>query len=491
MARLTGTSEERTYTETLGRIGLQVTGCGFVVMGSRFSRFWILDFVLRFSRLPANFARVSNKLFGTDGIRGAANVEPLTPGSVVNLGLAAAKVLGNLGLSDQPRALVGRDTRASGEFLEAAITAGLASAGVEVMQAGVVPTPAIAYLTPRHQASFGIVLSASHNPFEDNAVKFLGPDGYKLKDEQESAIEAAFRQRQFISTSRVGRIRTIPDATEEYVAFALKTVPNSFSLRGWKIAIDLANGAAFRATPRALDRLGADLAIRATEPNGVNINEGCGSMHPEALSALVRSAGSILGIAHDGDADRLLFCDELGNLVDGDELVGIGGGHLVRKGELRGNTVVVTIMSNFGLDALLDRLGGKVLRTAVGDRPVIEAMLKNDLNLGGEQSGHLIFRDFVTTGDGLVSALQILSIMDVSGKRLSEPRTVLQKFPQEQRNIPVREKLPFEQFPAVMTQLGSAEALLPGSGRVVLRYSASAPKARLLLKCPASGIVKS
>ncbi len=452
-----------------------------MVIGSRSSRFWILVFVLRFSRLPANFARVSNKLFGTDGIRGAANVEPLTPGSVVNLGLAAAKVLGNLGLFDQPTALVGRDTRASGEFLEAAITAGLASAGVEVMQAGVVPTPAIAYLTPRYQASFGIVLSASHNPFEDNGIKFFGPDGYKLTDDQESAIEAAFRQRQFISTSRIGRVRAMPDATEEYVAFALATVPLGFSLRGWKIAIDLANGAAFRASPLALDRLGADLAIRATEPNGVNINEGCGSMHPEALSALVRNTGSI---------DRLLFCDELGNQLDGDELLAIAAAHLVRKGELRANTLVVTIMSNFGLDALLRRLGGKVLRTAVGDRPVIEAMVKKNLNLGGEQSGHLIFRDFVTTGDGLVSALQILSIMDASGKRLSELRTVLQKFPQEQRNIPVREKLPFEQFPAVMRQLGSAEALLAGSGRVVLRYSGTEPKARLLLEGPDSGMLK-
>ncbi len=461
-----------------------------MVIGSRSSRFWILVFVLRFSRLPANFARVSNKLFGTDGIRGAANVEPLTPGSVVNLGLAAAKVLGNLGLFDQPTALVGRDTRASGEFLEAAITAGLASAGVEVMQAGVVPTPAIAYLTPRYQASFGIVLSASHNPFEDNGIKFFGPDGYKLTDDQESAIEAAFRQRQFISTSRIGRVRAMPDATEEYVAFALATVPLGFSLRGWKIAIDLANGAAFRASPLALDRLGADLAIRATEPNGVNINEGCGSMHPEALSALVRNTGSILGIAHDGDADRLLFCDELGNQLDGDELLAIAAAHLVRKGELRANTLVVTIMSNFGLDALLRRLGGKVLRTAVGDRPVIEAMVKKNLNLGGEQSGHLIFRDFVTTGDGLVSALQILSIMDASGKRLSELRTVLQKFPQEQRNIPVREKLPFDQFPAVMRQLGSAEALLAGSGRVVLRYSGTEPKARLLLEGPDSGMLK-
>jgi phosphoglucosamine mutase len=432
---------------------------------------------------------VAHKLFGTDGIRGAANVEPLTPGSVVNLGLAAAKVLGSSNLSDQPVALVGRDTRASGEFLEAAITAGLASAGVDVMQAGVVPTPAIAYLTARQQASFGVVLSASHNPFEDNGIKFFGPDGYKVTDEQESAIEAAFYENRFKS-SRVGRIRTKQDAIEEYVTFALATVPKSFSLRGWKIAIDLANGAAFRTTPLALDRLGSDLTIRAANPNGVNINEGCGSTHPEALSALVRDSGSVLGIAHDGDADRLLFCDERGDPLDGDELLAIAAAHLVRRGELRVNTVVATIMSNFGLDALLHRLGGKVLRTAVGDRPVIEAMVKNDLNLGGEQSGHLIFRDFVTTGDGLISALQLLSIMDATGKRLSELRAVLAKYPQEQRNIHVRQKLPFEQYPAIMKLLSSAEDLLAGSGRVVLRYSGTEPKARLLLEGPDQGILK-
>jgi phosphoglucosamine mutase len=445
---------------------------------------------LRFSGLPANFARVSHKLFGTDGIRGEANVEPLTPGSAVNLGLAAAKILGNSLLCDQPKALIGRDTRASGEFLEAAITAGLASAGVDVLQAGVVPTPAIAYLTPQHHAAFGIVLSASHNPFNDNGIKFFGPDGYKLTDDQESAIEAAFWEKGFISNSPVGRTRAINDATEQYVAFALATVPKSFSLRGWRIAIDLANGAAFRTTPLALDRLGADLAIQASEPNGVNINEDCGSTHPKALSALVQSSGSVIGIAHDGDADRLLFCDELGNPLDGDELLAIAAAHLMRKGELRASTLVATIMSNFGLDALLHRLGGKVIRTAVGDRHVIETMVKNDLNLGGEQSGHLIFRNFVTTGDGLISALQILSIMEASGKRLSELRTVLEKFPQEQRNIPVREKLPFEQFPAVMKQLGSAEAILAGSGRVVLRYSGTEAKARLLLEGPDQEILK-
>jgi len=280
------------------------------------------------------------------------------------------------------------------------------------------------------------------------------------------------------------------DAVEEYVAFALTTVPKSFSLRGWKIAIDLANGAAFRTTPLALDRLGSDLAIQASEPNGVNINKECGRTHPEALSALVQNTGSALGIAHDGDADRLLFCDERGDPLDGDELLAIAAAHLVRRGDLRANTVVATIMSNFGLDALLHRLGGKVLRTAVGDRPVIETMVKNDLNLGGEQSGHLIFRDFVTTGDGLISALQILLIMDVTGKRLSELRAVLEKYPQEQRNIPVRGKLPFEQFPAIMKQLGSAEALLAGSGRVVLRYSGTEPKARLLLEGPDQGILK-
>jgi phosphoglucosamine mutase len=425
---------------------------------------------------------VSHKLFGTDGIRGEANSEPLTAGSLVNLGLAAAQVLTNPASPDQTTVLVGRDTRASGEFLEAAITAGLVSAGLDVVQAGVIPTPAIACLTARQQASFGIVLSASHNPYQDNGVKFFGSDGYKLTDDQESAIETTFWQKQFTPGPRIGRVRTIVNAAEQYVAFALETVPETFSLRGWKIAIDLANGAAFRTTPLAFDRLGADLVVHASEPDGMNINRDCGSTHPETLSALVKSAGAVVGIAHDGDADRLLFCDELGNCLDGDELLAIAACHLAGNNSLRSRTLVATIMSNFGLDALLHQLGGKVLRTLVGDRHVIEALLKNDLNLGGEQSGHVVFRDFVTTGDGLVSALQILSIMDSTGKRLSELRTVLEKFPQEQRNITVREKVPFEQFPAVMKVIGQAESALTGSGRVVLRYSGTEPKARLLLE---------
>jgi phosphoglucosamine mutase len=425
---------------------------------------------------------VSQRLFGTDGIRGEANSEPLTAGSVVNLGWAAAQVLQNRIGAGHTTALIGRDTRASGEFLEAAITAGLAAAGVDVIQTGVIPTPAIAYLTSQQQASFGIVLSASHNPFNDNGVKFFGPDGYKLTDEQEAAIENAFDRKQFTPGPHVGRIRTLGNAPDQYVTFALATVPRTFSLRGWKIAIDLANGAGFHTTPLALDQLGADLIVHAGEPDGTNINQNCGSTHPETLSELVKSTGAVAGIAHDGDADRLLFCDEQGNCLDGDELLAIAASSLFGKGALRSRTVVATIMSNFGLDALLHRLGGKVLRTAVGDRHVIESLLKNDLNLGGEQSGHLIFRDFVTTGDGLVSALQILSIMDSTGKRLSELRTVLEKFPQEQRNIAVREKLPFEQFPAVMKRLSSAESILAGSGRVVLRYSGTEPKARLLLE---------
>jgi phosphoglucosamine mutase len=445
---------------------------------------------LLFIWVPGTFARVSHKLFGTDGIRGEANLEPLTPGSAVNLGLAAAKVLLAPIPSEQPSALIGRDTRASGEFLEAAIAAGLASAGVDVIQAGIIPTPAVAYLTSRYQASFGIVLSASHNPFSDNGVKFFGPDGYKLTDEQEAAIETAFWTKDFVPVQRIGRIHDLGDAAEQYVALALATIPKDFSLRGWKIAVDLANGAASRTTPLALDRLGADLTIVAGEPNGLNINEECGSTHPEILSALVRRTGSLVGIAHDGDADRLLFCDELGNPLDGDELLAIAAAHLIRKSELRANTLVATIMSNFGLDALLHRLGGRVVRTAVGDRHVIETMLKNDLNLGGEQSGHVIFRDFVTTGDGLVSALQILSIMEKSGKRLSELRSILEKFPQEQRHIPVREKLPLEQFPTVTKQLRFAEESLAGSGRVVLRYSGTEPKARLLLEGPDLEILK-
>jgi phosphoglucosamine mutase len=427
---------------------------------------------------------VSQHLFGTDGIRGIANQEPLTVASVIKLAQAAAAVLGTTQKQPLQPVIIGRDTRASGDFLEAAFAAGIASSGFDVLLAGAIPTPAVAYLTACHEAAFGVVLSASHNPFPDNGIKFFGPDGYKLADELEESIEHRFLDASTYTSDSIGRIRPLSDAAQQYVAFALSTVPKNLSLKGIKIVLDLANGAAYQTTPLALERLGATIEVHSAQPTGTNINEKCGSTHPEVLRDLVLGSGAHIGLAHDGDADRILLADETGVTLDGDDILAIAAKYLLSRGQLRSRTVAATIMSNFGLDALLNELGATLLRAKVGDRHVMEMMRQHDLNLGGEQSGHIIFRDFTTTGDGLISALQVITIATQANQPLSELRKVLSKFPQELRNITVREKLPFEQFPLLRARLESVEAALAGKGRVVLRYSGTEPKARLLLEGP-------
>jgi phosphoglucosamine mutase len=425
------------------------------------------------------------KLFGTDGVRGIANVEPITVGSALRLAQSAVRALAKE--ENYPVVIVGRDTRASGEMLESAIAAGLAASGVHVLLSGIIPTPAVAFLVPFHRALFGIMITASHNPFQDNGIKFFGADGYKLSDELELAIESEYfssgASRLAIGKS-IGRIRQIQEATEPYVAFATSTVPKDFSLAGIKVLVDSANGAAYRTTPIVLSKLGAEVDLRFGTPDGFNINLDCGSTHPSTLSRLVQQSGAAFGIAHDGDADRVLFCDEQGVPLDGDELLAIAAVDLLARNQLRRNTLVATVMSNLGLDEVLRRDGGKVLRTDVGDRFVIDAMVQHQLNFGGEQSGHLIFRDLSTTGDGLIAALQIMAIMARTGKTLSELRQILHKFPQVLRNLTVREKLPFEQFGGLRERVAEAESRLHGKGRVLLRYSGTEPKARLLLEGP-------
>jgi phosphoglucosamine mutase len=431
-------------------------------------------------------ARVAAELFGTDGIRGVANQEPLTPTNVVRLAEAAAAVLLPGGNRDSPCVVIGRDTRESGDFLEAALSAGLSGSGIDVLLTGVIPTPAVARLTITRGANFGVVISASHNPYADNGIKFFGPDGFKLTDAQESAIEEQFESRtsKRINIGRLGRVRTMSDAGESYRRYVASTVDPSVRLDGWRICLDLANGAAYRTTQELLSSLGAELIVHYAEPDGRNINVNCGSTHPEVLARLVRETKANVGLAHDGDADRLLLCDEYGDPLDGDEILAVAAAHLASQGRLERNTVVATVMSNFGLDALLSRFQGKVVRTAVGDRHVVEVMRAQSLNLGGEQSGHVVFGDYCTTGDGLVSALQIFAIMEATGKPLSQLRAVLQKLPQEQRNIPVREKRPWQEIPAIHSAVQSAERALNGQGRVLLRYSGTEPKIRLLLEGP-------
>ncbi len=431
------------------------------------------------------------KLFGTDGIRGVANIEPVTAETALKLGRAAAHVFStNGGVSHSPggrrKIVLGKDTRLSGYMLENAMVAGITSLGVDVLIIGPLPTPGVAYITRSLRADAGIVLSASHNPYEDNGIKFFRHDGFKLDDEIEARIEGLVFSGEIENirptATKIGKAMRIDDALGRYVEFAKQSFPRGRSLESLRIAVDCANGAAYKSTPCILRELGADVVVFHNQPNGTNINANCGSTHPEQIQRFVKETHAHIGITHDGDADRVLLCDENGELVDGDEIMAIAAVSFLKSGRLEGNTLVSTIMSNFGLDETLESHGGKVLRTKVGDRYVIEAMLREGFNVGGEQSGHMIFRDFATTGDGIVSALQILSVMIETGKPLSELKRVLKKYPQAQRNLRVGEKPPIESIPGIASLLTEAESSLQGKGRVLLRYSGTEPKVRLLIE---------
>ncbi|HEY2615301.1 MAG TPA: phosphoglucosamine mutase [Chthoniobacterales bacterium] len=431
------------------------------------------------------------KIFGTDGVRGVANVEPVTAETALKLGRAAAHVFTQLNPRQhpsgvRPKIVLGKDTRLSGYMLENALVAGITSLGVDVLLIGPLPTPGVAYITRSLRADAGIVLSASHNSYEDNGMKFFRHDGYKLDDQIEEQIEQLVFGGEVDSirptAGKIGRARRIDDALGRYVEFAKASFPRGLSLEKMRIAVDAANGAAYKSTPCILRELGVDLTVVHDEPNGTNINAKCGSVFPAEIQRVVRESNAQIGITHDGDADRVLLCDEKGELVDGDEILAIAAVDLLKAGKLREQTLVATVMSNFGLDEALVPFGGKVLRAKVGDRYVIEEMVTRDLNLGGEQSGHMIFRDFTTTGDGIISALQILRIMKATGKPLSELKQCLQKYPQAHRNLQVKEKRPLEELPAVMRLVDDAKKELSGKGRVLLRYSGTEAKIRLLIE---------
>lgn len=432
----------------------------------------------------------ARKLFGTDGVRGVANIEPVTAETALKLGRAAAHVFTNLLAKSpshhRPVIVIGKDTRVSGYMLENALAAGIMSMGVDVLLIGPLPTPGVAYITRSLRADAGIVLSASHNPYEDNGIKFFRHDGYKLDDEIEKRIEGLVFSGEIEdirpTAGKIGKAKRIDDALGRYVEAAKRSFPRGMTLEGMRIAVDVANGAAYKSTPCILRELGANLIVSHNAPNGHNINNHCGSTHPEEIQRLVKETGVQVGITHDGDADRALLCDENGEIVDGDEIMAIAAIDALKRGELRQNTLVATVMSNFGLDEALAAHGGKVTRTKVGDRYVIEEMMRHDLNIGGEQSGHMIFRDYATTGDGIVAALQILRIMVETGKPLSELRKCLNKYPQAQRNLRVTSKPSIEEMPDVKALVQSAEAELAGAGRVLLRYSGTEPKIRLLIE---------
>jgi phosphoglucosamine mutase len=431
------------------------------------------------------------KIFGTDGVRGVANVEPVTAETSLKLGRAAAHVFTQLNPrknpeGTRPKIVLGKDTRLSGYMLENALVAGITSLGVDVLVIGPLPTPGVAYITRSLRADAGIILSASHNPYEDNGIKFFRHDGYKLDDQVEQQIE------QFVFTGeidsirptagKIGRAARIDDALGRYVEFAKASFPRGMSLEGMHVAVDVANGAAYKSTPCVLRELGAQVTVAHNEPNGTNINAQCGSIYPEEIQRLVKETGADVGITHDGDADRVLLCDENGEIVDGDEILAVASVDLLRGEQLRDKTLVATVMSNLALDETVAANGGKVIRTKVGDRYVIEEMMKQNLNLGGEQSGHIIFRDFTTTGDGIISALQVLRIMHKSGQPLSKLKVCLEKYPQTQRNVRVKEKRPLAELLTVMKLVSDAEKELSGKGRVLLRYSGTEAKIRLLIE---------
>jgi len=429
------------------------------------------------------------KLFGTDGIRGVANIEPVTAETALKLGRAAAHFFAQNRSSSRTgrlKIVIGKDTRLSGYMLENAMVAGLTSLGADALIIGPLPTPGVAYITRSLRADAGIVLSASHNSYEDNGIKFFRHDGYKLDDEIEARIENLVFSGEIENirptATKIGKAYRIDDALGRYVEFAKQSFPRGFTLESLRIAIDCGNGAAYKSSPCILRELGADLVVINNHPNGTNINANCGSTHPEQIQKLVRECKAQIGITHDGDADRVLLCDENGDLVDGDEIMAIAAVDHLQRGCLEGKTLVATVMSNFGLDETLESRGGKVLRTKVGDRYVIEAMLRDSHNVGGEQSGHMIFRDHASTGDGIVSALQILRVMIETGKPLSELRKVLKKYPQAQRNLRVKDKPPLDTLPEIQNLLAAAEADLSGKGRVLLRYSGTEPKIRLLIE---------
>jgi len=433
----------------------------------------------------------AKRIFGTDGVRGVANVEPVTAETALKLGRAAAHVFTQLNPRTipegaRPKIVLGKDTRLSGYMLENALVAGITSLGVDVLIIGPLPTPGVAYITRSLRADAGIVLSASHNSYEDNGIKFFQHDGYKLDDQIEQKIEQLVFAGEIDSirptAGKIGQAARIDDALGRYVEFAKRSFPRDMSLEQMRIAVDVANGAAYKSTPCILRELGAEVIVAHNEPNGMNINAQCGSMHPQEIQRIVKESGAHVGITHDGDADRVLLCDEKGEIVDGDEILAIAAVDLLGAGQLRENTLVATVMSNFGLDETLAAHGGKIVRTKVGDRYVIEEMISGNFNLGGEQSGHIIFRDFTTTGDGIISALQILRIMHATGEPLSKLKTCLKKYPQAQRDLKVKSKPPIEELREVVKLRDEAERELAGKGRVLLRYSGTEPKIRLLIE---------
>ena len=423
---------------------------------------------------------MTKKLFGTDGIRGTANKPPMTAEIALRVGEATGAHF--LRGDHRHRVVIAKDTRLSGYMLEPALTAGFISVGMDVILVGPLPTPAVAMLTRSLRADVGVMISASHNSYEDNGIKLFGPDGYKLSDEAEAAIEARMSNDDVAhraAPAQLGRAKRLDDAEGRYIEFAKNTFPRNLRLDDVKIVVDCANGAAYKVAPTVLWELGADVVSVGVEPDGLNINKGCGSTDCGVMQAAVVAHGADLGIALDGDADRVLMCDETGALLDGDQIMALVAEFWARTDRLRGGGVVATVMSNLALERYLENIGLTLERTKVGDRYVVEHMREHGFNLGGEQSGHIILSDFGTTGDGLIAALQTLAVLAASGRRASEAARVFSPIPQTLRNVTYGKRDPLGES-RVKEAIAEAEARLGQDGRLVIRKSGTEPVVRVM-----------
>jgi len=423
------------------------------------------------------------KLFGTDGIRGIANRGPITAEVIFHIGRAGAYLFKD---NVNPKILIGRDTRISGGMLESALIAGICSVGVNVLRAGIIPTPIVAYLTRAYNANCGIVISASHNPFDHNGIKYIRGDGFKFSDLEEEEIERMYfenhSKNEWPIKKNIGRVKELSEGEEKYIDYIKRTLPSKFTLKGYKIVLDCANGASYLIAPRVFTELGAEIITINDKPNGVNINYNCGSVHPASLRKEVLRQKADLGFSYDGDADRVIAVDEKGNIVDGDQIMAICALSLIKKAQLPNKTVVTTLMSNIGFDRVIEKAGGKVIKANIGDRYVLEMMKKVKTVLGGEQSGHIIFSQYSTTGDGLLTSLQLMKVLREEEKSLSNLASVMEKYPQIILNYEVKDKERFFKNICIKKFIKEIEKELDGKGRIFVRASGTEPLIRVLLE---------
>ncbi len=440
----------------------------------------------------AQQTKAVRQIFGTDGVRGVANVPPMTPETTMALGRAIAKVFP--AGQGRTRILIGKDTRLSGYMFESALASGIVAMGADEWITGPLPTPGIAFITSSMRCDAGVVISASHNPFEDNGIKLFARDGFKLPDTVEAEIEALMESPdldgQRASSGDVGYSRKIEDSRGRYVVYCKATFPADLTLDGLTVVVDGAHGAGYRVGPAVFEELGAKVIAINCAPNGKNINDQAGALHPESMGKAVREHGAHVGIALDGDADRLVLCDERGEIIDGDAVMALCATRMLAEGRLAKGTLVTTVMSNLGLERAVRAAGGTVVRTQVGDRYVVEEMRKHGYNLGGEQSGHLVFLDHATTGDGIIAALRVLAVMVREGRPLSELAGVMQRTPQVLINVKVDRKRPLDELAAVGELIRAVERDLGDDGRVLVRYSGTEAKARVMIEGPNESAIR-